>query len=135
MAVNVKKIYWLIAIMGIVFIVAGAALLLITFTMKSMTSDYPVTEAVISSIEKNAEDDEPTVLIDYSVNRRAYHGELGYYSSSYKTGDKIDIRYDPEDPTKVYVKKSFTLFMVLGSVILFSGVVALWVGSVLVQRS
>lgn len=129
-----KRIYALFIVFSVTFAASGAAVFLVSFVMKSMTSNYPGTEAVISSIEKKAEDDEPTVMIDYSVNRRAYHEELGYYSSSYKAGDKIYIRYDPEDPTEVYVKESFTLFMVLGAVFALVGGILSWFTATRVQR-
>ena len=130
-----KGFYRLIIVMSCIFIAAGAALSLICCTMRSVTDDYPRTQAVISSIEKKAGDDEPEVMIDYSVNRRAYHEKLGYCSPSYKVGDRIEIRYDPEDPAKVYAERSFTVFTVLGLVILFSGVVTLWAMRVYARRT
>ena len=135
MTVTVKKFYWLIVFLSAVFIISGTALFIISYTIMSRTNDYPGTEAVISAIEYDAEDDDYSVIIDYSANNRAYHERLGYYSSGYKEGGTIEIRYDPEDPAKVYVKESFTLFMVLGVILLAAGGVTIWAVNKYVRRS
>ena len=79
----------------------------------------------ISSFGEAVGDDSPTVYVDYYADGVRYtHVELGSYSSSWKIGDEMKLKYKADDPTDVHkpiVEKLPYVFLIVGAVWLVLG--------------
>lgn len=66
---------------------------------------YLPVEAVITRIEREYDSTEGEyryrTFAKYQADGKEYEGEIGYYEPSFQEGKVIEIRYNPNDPTKV----------------------------------
>ena len=107
--------------MGIVLIVFGIAM----FIINTKNEDYIKTEAVISKselvepehIDMDGNTVEATykVYVKYTVDGKGYDEELGELSGEYKTGEKMTIYYNPDDPSQITQTKSKIIPVVIAS--------------------
>ena len=113
--------------------VLGSLIFLIGGSVKMVkVNTYPKTSAKITKIEtvETAEPDEPDsykAFVKYYVNGKGYEAELDNYKSSYREGEEILIRYDPEDPTDITAMSTLSASVVIaaGALFLVFGVLAL----------
>ena len=96
---GIKFSYFAIA-MGVIAIAIGIWLLFFH------SSGYVKTTATITSIEENefstTDDKSYDVTVEYFADGTRYTELLDSYSGSYKVGKKINVRYDPQNPSKVH---------------------------------
>lgn len=110
---------------AIIAIIALAAGFWMTFIQ---SAGYVTTQATIFSISEdpdyvpdpNTENDKQYIVkVKYNVDGKDYFKELDSYSSTYKEGDTVEIKYDPNDPSKIHAKNGLGIyFMIAGGVIL-----------------
>lgn len=89
---------------------------------------YVTTQATIFSIsedpnyipDQNTENDKQYIVkVKYNVDGRDYIRELDSYSPTYKEGDTVEIKYDPNDPSKIHSGGGFGIYLIIaGGVIL-----------------
>ena len=109
---------------GLLFLVSG----LIKF---SQINHYPQTNAMITQIEwepgAGEESDKYTVLVRYSVGGTTYDRELDNYKNSYREGQTITIRYNPDNPETITAvgPVAATIITAFGGVLLVAGFSAL----------
>ncbi len=109
---------------GLLFLVSG----LIKF---SQINNYPQTNAMITQIEwepgAGEESDKYTVYVRYSVGGTTYDQQLDNYKSSYREGQTITIRYNPDKPTTITAvgPVGATIITAFGGLLFAAGVVAL----------
>ena len=132
----VNKVYLFQSIkMAIGFIIVGLLMLGIsTFAFINYKEYDGVTNATISKIAKTddrtameeEEDIGYTVYVDYEIDGKEFKNiELGSYSSDMKEGDKIEIRYDLNDPYQIKTpggRLFISIFMVISSLAIVFGV-------------
>jgi len=104
------------------FIVFSLVLLAITilgFASVGQYSDYPEVDARIINIS-----DDQVVTVTYTVNGKGYDATLNAYSSSWNIGDTINVKYDPNDHTKVYQTGAgmFSIMLIVALAMLAIGV-------------
>lgn len=78
---------------------------------------YVKTRAVITNIEREYIDSDTTsytVYVDYMVDGQRYSGVSDVYESGYKVGKRIDIYYNPDDPTDIHGNSSIVGYFFLG---------------------
>ena len=109
--------------LGIICIVMS----IFMFVMGNEHKDYIKTQAVVSKMELVEEattdaegnDVEATykVYVKYTVDGKDYEEELGELSG-YEKGDKLDIVYNPKDPTQISQPSSviFTICLLVGGI-------------------
>lgn len=95
------KTYLAIAVLllgGLLFFISG----LVKFTQ---VNSFPQTNALITQIEwepgTGDEADTYKVFVRYSVGGTTYDEELDNYKSSYREGQTITIRYNPDKPESI----------------------------------
>ena len=110
-------------IMLVIFLAAGVFVIIQGFRNGRMQREFTETTAVITRIEVienvgSDNEDEHHTYVRYTVDGREYDNELGEYSSSFKEGAVIKIKYDPADPTNIILAgaASQTIMFVLGTV-------------------
>ena len=92
------------------------------------SAGYAKAEATITSIDvdpdyvpdPNTENDVRYIATaKYTIDGKEYTRALDSYSPSYKVGGKVDIMYDPKDPTKITSGSGFGIYlMIAGGIIL-----------------
>ena len=92
-------------ILAISAFIFGIILIVLGFVQKHKQSDFTETTAEITEItvEAGAGDESDThhVYVKYTVDGREYNEELDEYSSKYKVGKSVKIKYNPEDPADI----------------------------------
>ena len=92
----------ILAISGLIF---GIILIVLGFVQKHKQSDYTETTAEITEItvEAGTGDDSDThhVYVKYTVDGKEYNEELDEYSSKYKVGKSVKIKYNPDNPADI----------------------------------
>lgn len=65
-----------------------------------------------------------TTFAKYQVNGKEYEGNIGYYEHGFQEGKVIEIRYNPNDPTKVEAGSlgAMIYFAAIGIVLTASGI-------------
>ena len=117
---------------GLILIICGV----IFFNANRQNQDYEKTEATVIDVELEQEagtdsegnhvDASYTVKVKYTVDGKEYEAELNGVGKS-DVGDKMDIFYDPEDPSRVTMTKSLILPMAIiagGIAMLAGGIVS-----------
>lgn len=105
----------------VIALIAIAAGVYMTFFQ---SRGFEKTTATIVKIEElprdfENEDQQYDVTVEYTVNGQKYTEKLGQYSPSYKVGDTVEVRYDPNDPSKMNGGGGFGIYvLVIGVVIL-----------------
>ena len=83
---------------GLLFLVSG-------FVKLTQINSFPQTNAMITQIEwepgAGEESDKYTVFVRYSVGGTTYETQLDNYKNSYREGQTITIRYNPEKPETI----------------------------------
>ena len=112
--------------LGILCIIVSIAM----FIIDEKNKDYIKVEATVSRVELyeeahvDANDDVVdatyTIYVKYTVDEKEYETELGIMPKQ-NVGDKVNITYNPEDPTQISQPSSF----IVKAIILGVGVVAL----------
>lgn len=90
-----KRVHILMSIIGVMIIIMG---IWVQINNTKYLKTASTTEAVITKIERDIDDDYE-VYITYNVDNVNYNGVLGEYSSGMRTGQKITIYYNPENPS------------------------------------
>lgn len=92
----------------LIFIGIGVLLIALSFFIKSCSvkeEDRVYTVGVIDNITTSYstfdEDTSHTVYVRYSVDGTERVSTLGYYSSSFRIGQRLNIYYDRSDPGKI----------------------------------
>ena len=117
---------------GLLIIIFG----IIVFFISLNNQNYLKTEATVTNVEVTQEvrtdadgsyiDDIYNVTVTYSVNDRDYTGTLDNVGI-HKTGDKMTIYYNPEDPSQITQTKSLIfpiIIIVAGIAALIGGIVS-----------
>lgn len=89
-------------------------------------------ESTIVSIEENGTDaDNSTnydVYVRYTVDGKEYTGLLNQYSPSYKVGDKVNVLYNPADPTDFAgASKGIAIYLIIIGFVMLAVVIISWV--------
>ena len=109
---------------GLLFLVSGV----IKYTQ---VTSFPQTNAMITQIDwepgVGEESDKYTVYVRYSVGGTTYDQQLDNYKSSYREGQTITIRYNPEKPETITALSTPAAILItaFGGVLLVGGVAAL----------
>ncbi|MBO6047104.1 MAG: DUF3592 domain-containing protein [Erysipelotrichaceae bacterium] len=125
----------------IMLVVFGVVLIGFGFGDASKQMSYKKTTAVIKKIEvftltgedpdlADEEDREYRVTVAYTVNGQAVNTELGGYSSSYKEGKEIKIKYNPKNVAEAVPDDTVFPFLLMGG-----GVVMILIGIFTFLRS
>lgn len=96
----------IIALVGLFFLGMGF------FRMDRMNR-FPATEAVITDIEAYYDTDDTLdhdVTVSLTVDGKTYEGKLDHYKDSFEIGNRIEVRYDPKDPTTVLYASNFPTY-------------------------
>jgi len=100
---QVKPIVWglvICTVLGIGLMIGGVYAIIDNENFKKYTLE---TEAIVTKIDEHTGSDGDShyyVIVTFSVNGTEYTGDLGYYPKIAMKGDRINIRYDPENPQK-----------------------------------
>ena len=113
--------------LGIILMVFGAFM----FIINNKNQNYIKVEAVVSktelveeehtNIDGNTVEATYRVYVKYNVDGTEYEEELGELSGKYEIGKKINIYYNPKDPSQI----TQTISLVLPIVIIVGGLAAL----------
>ena len=111
----------------IMFMIAGIVMLVLGIYLGFFQGKgYEKTTALISRIdevEDPAADDGVSyqATIQYMVDGKEYFEVLDSYSSSYKVGKEIKIKYDPADPSKVHEDSlGLYIYLIVGGLVLIA---------------
>ncbi len=98
--------------------------------------NFPKTEATVTKTELYEQaytdrdgthhDETYTVTVEYTVDGKEYETEYGVFSE-YKVGDKVEIAYNPKDPTDIAQPNGILLPIILtaaGAAAFVAGVVS-----------
>ena len=137
-------------IAGGIFVVVGGLLavmgmtIFITGFMESLETKHDKTpeipngqltfatiKEVIPNQDSKGNEEDPSFLVDYEVDGVEYEQELKAYSSEFEKGSKVQIVYDPEEPTKIAVSKS-KLFIIICLVVMAQGALTLFLAGVII---
>lgn len=115
-----KLVYRILAlifgIIGFVFLVIGGSFLVADHNAQQ---HYHTADAQITDIESYQGSDGERrhhIWVSYTVEGTAYESLLSYYSSSMRVGQRLEIRYNPEDPYEVQVPESALFGWIFGGV-------------------
>lgn len=106
----------------------GILALTVGITSLVKRSHYIPAEATIVRVEQtyNAAEEgyHYNTIAKYIVKGKEYEGDIGFYSAGFKEGKIIEIRYDPNDPSKVEAATIGALiyFVGIGAVLTAAGV-------------
>lgn len=120
-------------VIGLIAFVAGIYL---TFFQGS---GFVKSEATIVSIEESEFSTEDNrqydVTVRYTVDGKEYTGPLGNYSPSYKVGDSVKIKYNPENPADMHGDMpGFSIYVMVIGFVLFAGSIFFSVRSKMKQK-
>lgn len=92
-------------IIGSIFAIIGISMIALALFLKVVADEFREisieTEAVITTIEYDREDDFHDVYVTYVFEEETYLEKLNYYSSSMSEGDTITISVDESNPTNI----------------------------------
>ncbi len=118
-------------IIPIVLIVGGILFICIGFNQSKNVDTFREVKATITNIDVQygvgEETNQYTVLVKYSVNGKQYEEPIDNYKSSYKVGDEITVKYNPENPKEVTAttKGALVLYIAVGVIAAIAGVLTL----------
>lgn len=124
-----KRFYLIMALLAVIFAVIGGAILLVT---QKKTDGYVKTNAVVVDYVEKREYDRDDLeykymyseIVEYTVDGVKYTAQNSAYTNVPKPiGRRIEIVYDPQNPSKCVFIKNNNLFAIVFFV--FSGVVIL----------
>lgn len=70
------------------------------------------------------------VFVKYTVDGTEYESELGEYQSSYREGDSIEVKYNPDNPSEIQSTSTLSAILTIAMPI-----VAVLAGAVLLFKS
>ncbi len=125
MSYAIKRI--MMIVMPVVFLAASIFCIVMGFKNVSYQKDYrPVSGEItrIYRVEDGADDYHFDVFVKYTVDGKEYESLLGEYSSSFREGAAIDLKYDPADPVHVITAggTSSTVLFAMGAVGILSAI-------------
>ena len=100
---QIKPIVWglvVCTVLGIGLMIGGVYSIVENENFKKYSLE---TEAIITKIGESTNSDgdfHSYVYVTFFVNDNEYVGDLGYYPKIAMIGDRVNIRYDPENPQK-----------------------------------
>lgn len=119
--------------LGIILIVFG----IVMFSINKKNQNYIKIESIVSNVkliedehidvDGNRTDATYDVSVKYTVDGKEYVSSL-YNVSKYNIGDKINIYYNPEDPSKITQTKSLLFplaFIITGIASLVGGIISI----------
>ena len=117
-------------LMALVFFAAGVFLIVLGFQNSKQQKTFTETTAVITRIEREPRagsdrEYDYHVFVKYTVGGKEYENELGEYSSSFKEGAAISIKYDPANPNNIIAAAGTfrTVMFIMGTVAIISSLV------------
>lgn len=118
----------LFSVIGTAFLVAGIAVLIIhnTFMDNAVQTEAEITLIESESYRRNGKTHtDHDVWVEYEIDGEVYEEELGYYNSGMNEGDKIDVYYDPDNPSDVSSGSKILelIFILIGGVFAVLGVI------------
>lgn len=118
---------------GIIFLIISAVFLEIN---KSHAENYLPTKAIISEIRISS--DSSDAYVNYLVDGKVLTSKLDMYSSDMYEGKKIEIYYDPENPSDITYLEGMrmftTIFLIVGIVLTVSGLIPFIIGIVIIAK-
>ena len=120
-------IYIFFTCIGLLFLIIG---IIIGINYKNNLNKTKEISAIITDIQMESSSDGETshkVYVEYIVDGTVYNNVLGYYSAGMNIGKKIDIRYDLNNPNKIYAGEIFLaiIFSVIGFIVIMVGIIPL----------
>ena len=118
-------------IIPIVLIAGGILFVCIGFNQNNKVDTFKEVNATITNIDVQygvgEETNQYTVLVKYTVNGKEYEEEIDNYKASYKVGDEITVKYNPDKPEEVTAmsKGGLALYIAIGAIAALAGVVIL----------
>ena len=126
---------WQGVLFGLIFVVVGACLLF--FSVKTISeykeknAKFTETSSIVVDYDRNSDGLE-AIIVEYVVDGQTYTMTSNTYSSNPKDlGESVSIKYNPEDPsdaiwtndsTNIVLPIASVVFMVVGIVIMVSGI-------------
>lgn len=108
------------AFLGLLFLIVG---IIIGINYKNNLNKTKEISATITDIQSESSSHNETsykVYVEYIVDGTKYNNVLGYFSSNMYIGKKIDIRYNLDDPNKIYAGEvTATILFIGGGLISF----------------
>ena len=111
----------LLIIMPVVFLAASIFCIVMGFKNVGYQKSYlPVSGEItrIYRVDDGGDDYHFDVFVKYTVDGKEYESLLGEYSSSFREGAAIELKYDPADPVNVITAggTSSTVLFAMGAV-------------------
>lgn len=94
-------------IIGIVFTIIGILFILSFFfiakAIEKRTENFIETKSVICEIDKSGKEDHKSFIVQYSVDGKKYEADTNLYSSTMSLGDELAVRYNPNNPSEIFL--------------------------------
>lgn len=112
----------LFGFIGIILSVTG--ILIFRHNQKFYETAMPATAKIIDFKRDNLDDSAHTI-VEYTANGKIFRGELNYYSTGMKYGDRLSIYYNPQNPLDIKTKESSLLLL---AIFIFMGMIFTGIG-------
>lgn len=107
-------------ILGLIAFVVGVYLTF--FQGRGFVKGEATIVSIVDSDLSTAEDPQYDVTVRFTVDGKEYSGLLGSYSPSYKAGNTVKIKYDPENPADFHSDMpAFSIYVMAIGFVLFAG--------------
>lgn len=116
------------SVIGTAFLISGIAVLIShnTFIDNAVRTEAEITRIESDSYRRNGKTHtDYDVWVEYEADGEIYEEELGYYNSKMNEGDKIDVYYNPDNPSDVKSDSKILelIFILIGGVFAVLGVI------------
>ncbi len=116
------------SVIGTVFLVAGIAVLISynTFIDNAVQTEAEITRIESDSYKRNGKThNDYDVWVEYEADGEIYEEELNYYSSGMYEGKKINIYYEPDNPSEIITSQKLfeAIFMMIGGIFAILGII------------
>lgn len=113
---KISHIYIFFSCIGLLFLIIG---IVVAINYKNNIDNSKKISAIITDIK------EYKVHVEYNVDGTIYNNVLNYYSNGMHIGKKIDIRYNLDNPNKIYAGQIFIIiiFSLLGFIFFMIGII------------
>lgn len=95
----------------------------IDYRMQSKQKDWPVTNAVVSNVEKKTERQNKNrsayynIYYEYKIEKQTYTGIIENQNKPKDIGELLEVKYNPESPTEsTHISEPSKVFIVSGSI-------------------
>jgi hypothetical protein len=114
-----------IALIGIIFVVVGGIIFGVGLAAEISHSNFEKNGEKAQAIIVDKDSYSQEVWIKYSAGGEIYSEKLNVYSSGMEKNERIDIHYDPENPSTFKVDSRIfeTIFLNIGGFFLLLGIV------------